>query len=283
MAFHAFAVHRFLKEVWERRHRTWPECLEMEIYFLIPSPVSLVTLLSTQKCVSGVCLTSWSTVQSVKAACGFEMSAAVVFLPRLRFSLVMKTLIPRAGVWSLSHPFLTEIPISPLSCHCRSNSRLSNVRMSCLCSEAKPQSWQSHSPTAGTQIWVWPSQPILAFVAGSGEVLGGQLHFDKMGRPEKQQMQEGWHGEREGWLWKAVVATCGMCCGGCSFLLLRAVTAKWLSGCFGTPCPAHHTLHSYSHIQHSRLCLKLFTSPHCGVWRDGELPCFLNEVGYPEV
>lgn len=102
MAFCAFVAHHFLKEVWERRGRTWPECLEMWIYLFFSSPVSLETLLSTQKCVSGVCLKSWSTVQSAKAACCFEMSAAVVFLPRFGFSLVMKTLIPRAGVWSMS-------------------------------------------------------------------------------------------------------------------------------------------------------------------------------------
>jgi len=72
------------------------ECLKAEIW-VFSSPVSLVTLLSSEM-LSGVCLKSQNTVQSVAAARSFEMTEAIIFLPHFGFHLVMKTLVPSGDV-----------------------------------------------------------------------------------------------------------------------------------------------------------------------------------------
>lgn len=91
-------------------------------------------LFSTQNHVSGVCLKSRNVMQSVKTTDSSGTSGAIIFPPRFRFTLGLKTLIPIGVAWSMplllsttllflpyhpSRPFLTEIAISLLSHHCR--------------------------------------------------------------------------------------------------------------------------------------------------------------------
>lgn len=177
-------------------------------------------------------------------------------------------------------PFLLEFPF-PLF-HVTAGVILGLAMQECPACAQRQDCSVLAKATASAQTWGRPGQLILVFAASSLKVLGGRVPFiDKMGTPEKRQMQEGGHGEREGGLRNAILTARRICWGGCSLLLLRAVTSKWLSGCSGIPCPAHHAFHLYSHVRHSRLHhLKLFTSPHCGAWKDGELPCLRNEVGY---
>lgn len=145
------------------------------------------------------------------------MSGAIIFPPRFRFSLGMKTLIPWAVDWNMpfllsttllflpyrpSHPSLTEIAVSPLCHHCRGSTGFGNAGMSCLCSDTRLQCLgKSRRRVAGTGMWEGPGQPIPVFGTGSGKVLGSRVpSLDKTGMPEKWQMQAGGQGERGGWL-----------------------------------------------------------------------------------
>lgn len=117
MAFRAFVVHCFPKEVWERR-----DC-GLDVWkcnlFFFSSLVSLVTLLNSEMHFQCVCLKSWSTVQSVRAARCSEMSGAIIVPLHFRFSWEMKAPIPRGGVWDTS-----LLPSTKLICASVSSSLL---------------------------------------------------------------------------------------------------------------------------------------------------------------
>lgn len=188
MAFRAFVLHGFPKEMQERRDSVAWMSENVIIFFFLPIVISDSSFLNSEmhfRCVleimehSVVCKSStlfwneWSNNISTTSQIqpsdensdphGWCMKH-VTSTEHYADLCVFPFLLP-------SHSFLTEIPTSPLSRHCRGNTGFSNVGMSRLCSEARPQRLgKSHRRAAGTRMWVRPSRPIPAFAAGSLKV-----------------------------------------------------------------------------------------------------------------
>lgn len=211
------------------------------------------------------------------------MSEAIIFPPHFRFSLVMKSWSPgavcearhfyRALCWSVCPVSSSLTPLSYWDSRVTAGLILGVAMRGC---PACARRWVC-GVSAEAITTLLAAEPTvccrLSTSAGWPSVLLTQRDHQRRGKLRKVDTVSG----RDGWEMPSLPhAGCAevavpFCCQEQSL-----VSGTW---CSGIHCPAHHTFHWYSHSQRSRLLhLKLFISPCCGVWKDSQIPCLLNEV-----